>query len=257
MKITLHSFDPYHRLLSYPDDDPELQEELCQQLRNLGVEYLLPEGSACLANMPLLGCGYCGLVVAGCWCAQSVAIKVRRRSCHQKSLEQEAVLQQRANQLGIGPKLHYHCGDILVMERLYGASFANWLAPLTSSDAPVVQQVLHSLITQCFILDQVGIDHGALRCISEHVFVAGRQPTIIDFSHSSAERHPNNVTALISGLLWGTKLAQRLGEIISVPEPDSMRQLLRGYKQQPCCDNLKLLLQALGLTQLDDQLSCL
>jgi predicted Ser/Thr protein kinase len=257
MKIALHSFDSYHRLLSYPDEDPELQEELCWQLRNLGVEYLLPDGSVRLAGLPLLGFGYCGVVVAGCWCGQAVAIKVRRRSCHQKDLEQEAALQQQANQLGIGPKLYCHRRGIMVMERLSGASFADWLAPLTRSDASLVQQVLYNLITQCFVLDQAGVDHGALRCISEHVFVAKQQPTIIDFSHSSAERHPNNVTALISGLLWGTKLAQRLGEIISVPEPDSMRQLLRGYKQQPCCDNLKLLLQALGLTQLDDQLSCL
>lgn len=246
MKITLESCDPYHRLFSYPDEDLAQQEDYRRQLHQLGVEYLLAEGPVQLGGLPLLGCGYCGLVFAGCWHGQEVAIKLRRRSCRQPDLHKEAALQHRANQLGIGPRLYCHHGDIMVMERLSGGKFGDWLVQLTRVDASRLQQVLLSLITQCFVLDQAGIDHGALRCISEHVFVV-EQPTMIDFSHSSAERHPNNVTSVVSGLLWGTKLAQSIGEIIPLPPRGTMVRLLRCYKQQPSEDNLQRLIHAAGL----------
>lgn len=247
LKIPLESTDPYHRLFSYPDDDPEMQEKYRRQLHQLGVEYLLAAGTVRLSGLPLLGCGYCGLVFAGGWRGHEVALKLRRRSCRQPDLEQEASLHRHANRLGIGPELYCNSADVLVMERLTGTVFGDWLEQLRPTDAPQLQKVLLSLIEQCFALDQVGIDHGALRCISEHVFVERVQPTIIDFSHSSAERHPNNVTSLISGLLWGTQLALPITKIIPLPQRDNLLSILRSYKQQPTIDNLNLLIDATGL----------
>jgi len=256
MKITLDRFTNYHRLFSYPDDDRQFQEHCRHQLRQLGVDYLLATGEAQLSRLPLLGCGYCGLVFAGFWHGREVAIKLRRRSCRQPDLEQEAFLQQCANRLGIGPLLYCHQGDIIIMERLQGRTFGDWLASLTQYDAERLRQLLLRVLRQSFDLDQAGIDHGALRCISEHVIVTDSQPTLIDFSHSSAERRPNNVTSLVSGLLWGTQLAQTIAALISLPARETMLPLLRGYKQQPNEEKFWALINAIGLDGCESEPFC-
>jgi len=86
-----------------------------------------------------------------------------------------------------------------------------------------------------------------LRCVSEHAFVDGDTLTLIDFSHSSDQRHPNNVTSLVSGLLWGTKLAESIQQWLTLPQRDELLPALRQYKQQSTQDNFELLLGRVGL----------
>lgn len=245
--IHLSVNDPYHSIFSYPNFDHTLQLQRLDQLKRIGVECLFAEGDALYAGHPVLGVGYCGVVIAAKWQHRAVAIKVRRSSCRQDNLAQEARLHKRANELGVGPQLLAHHGDIIVMERLSGRCFATWLAQLSGDDAPLLQTMLGQLLWQGFTLDQAGIDHGALRCVSEHAFIVGKRLTILDFSHSSDCRHPNNVTSLVSGLLWGTKLAQTIQCLLTVPDRDHLLPQLRQYKQQPNRDSFKQLLQEIGL----------
>lgn len=248
--ISLTSIDPYHSLFSYPASDSTLQHQRLDQLKQLGVECLLAEGDMLYAGHPVLGVGYCGVVIAGQWQQRAVAIKVRRHSCRQEDLAEEARLLNRVNGLGIGPQLLAHRGDIIVMERLTGQCFATWLKQLKADDAQLLQTMLAKLLWQGFTLDQAGIDHGALRCVSEHVFIDGERLTIIDFSHSSDCRHPNNVTSLVSGLLWGTQLAETIQSLLTVPERDQLVPQLRQYKQQPNRGQFQQLLQEIGLENL-------
>ena len=245
--ISLTYTEPYHTLFSYPVLDRVLQYQRLEQLKQLDVECLLAEGDVLYAGHPVLGVGYCGVVMAGQWQQRSVAIKVRRPGCQQENLAHEARLLKRVNDLGIGPQLLAYRGDIIVMERLTGQCFAPWLKQLNIDDATLLQTILIRLLWQGFTLDQAGIDHGALRCVSEHVFVDGEQLTIIDFSHSSDCRHPNNVTSLVSGLLWGTQLAETIHSLLTVPDRDHLLPQLRQYKQQPNRDNFQQLLQEIGL----------
>jgi predicted Ser/Thr protein kinase len=247
--IPLTAQHPYQRLLSYPDNNTAQQAHYCQQLHQLGVEGLVATGSAQLGGLPLLGVGYCGLVIAGVWHGRAVAIKLRRSSCQQNNLNEEARLLSQANLLHIGPRLYCHHGDILVMKRLNGSTFANWLQNLRAEDSPKLRRIIQKLLWQGYHLDSAGIDHGALRCVAEHVFIADERLTIIDFSHSSDKRRPNNVTSLVSGLLWGTQLAQDVRRLLLLPERDTLLPLLQNYKQQPQHCHLQALLSALGLDE--------
>ena len=247
--ISLSNIHSYHRLLSYPDNNPEQQAQYRQQLQQLGVKYLLAAGPVRLAGLPLLGVGYCGLVIAGIWQGQEVAIKLRRSNCKQANLNEEGRIMQLANLQNIGPRLHCQEGDLLVMERLSGHPLGSWLQHLNPEDAPELCSVLQRLLWQGFYLDAAGIDHGALRCAAEHVFIDAKQVTIIDFSHSSTNRHPNNVTSLVSGLLWGTTLAQDIRRILLLPERDVLLPWLQKYKKQPERCNFQALMNALWLNE--------
>jgi len=249
--ISLTDCHPYHRLLSYPEDNSEQQAEYLQQLQQLGVEALLAVGPAQLAGLPLLGVGYCGLVMAGIWQGRDVAIKLRRLSCQQADLNEEARIQRQANLLHIGPQLYAQQGDLLVMERLSGQPLAGWLQHLRAEDACELSSMLQRILWQGFYLDEEGIDHGALRCAAEHVFIDGERLTIIDFSHSSTNRRPNNVTSLVSGLLWGTRLSQDIRRLLPLPERDALLPWLQEYKQHPECSQFQALLSAIGLNEQD------
>lgn len=245
-RISINQPDPYHRLLG-GEEQGERQAQLLAQLHHMGVDYLLAQGEVEHQGLPVLGVGYCGLVLAASWHQRSVAIKVRRSSCRQPHLNNEARLLQRANELGIGPKLYGAQGDVMVMQRLTGLPFGRWLEQLNANHVERLKTVLSCLLWQGFRLDQARIDHGALRCVSEHAFVDGEQLTLIDFSHSSDERHPNNVTSLVSGLFWGTKLAEIIQQWLTVPQRDEWLPALRRYKQQPTEVHFKLLLEPIGL----------
>jgi len=110
-----------------------------------------------------------------------------------------------------------------------------------------MQTLLRRLLWQGFALDEAGIDHGALRCATEHLFIDGERLTLIDFSHSSDRRRPNNVTSLVQGLLWGTQLAQAIRAVLALPERDQLLPWLRHYKQQPERETFLSLLQAMGI----------
>lgn len=245
--ISLTNMHPYLRLLSYPDNNAEQQAHYRQQLHQLGVECLLAVGPKRLAGLPLLGVGYCGLVIAGIWHERAVAIKLRRRSCQQANLNEEARILRQVNLLNIGPQFHCQQGDLLVMERLSGQPLGDWLQHLSPEDAPELCSVLQRLLLQGFYLDAAGIDHGALRCAAEHAFIDGERLTIIDFSHSSTNRRPHNVTSLVSGLFWGTRLAKDIRRVLPLPKRDALLPWLQDYKKQPERCNFQALLHALSL----------
>ncbi|MCF6179266.1 MAG: hypothetical protein L3J63_07740 [Geopsychrobacter sp.] len=247
--ISLTDVHPYQRLLSYPDNNPTQQAQYLRQLHQLGVECLLATGPARLAGLPLLGVGYCGLVIAGIWRGRAVAIKLRRSSCRQANLNEEARILRQVNLLNLGPQLYCQRGDLLVMERLSGQPLGRWLQHLSTEDAPELGRILKRLFWQGFYLDAAGIDHGALRCAAEHAFIDGERLTLIDFSHSSTNRHPNNVTSLVAGLLWGTRLTQDIRRILPLPERDVLLPWLQGYKKQPERLNFQALLHAIGLNE--------
>ena len=243
-RIDLHQADPYHRLFSANQPDDLRSQQIREQLQEMGVDHLVAQGEIQHLGFPVLGVGYCGVVVAAQWQQQRVAIKVRRSNCQQHNLDNEARLQQQVNELGIGPQLYCYQGDVIIMQRLRGLSFGRWLVQLSQDDTPQLKAHLRRLLWQGFRLDQAGIDHGALRCVSEHAFVDGEQITLIDFSHSSDQRHPNNVTSLVSGLLWGTTAADKIQQLLIVPQRDDLLPALRRYKKQPTEKHFKWLLAA-------------
>ncbi|PLX96514.1 MAG: serine/threonine protein kinase [Desulfuromonas sp.] len=235
----------YRTVLGYPTGDETVIARRLDRLRHFGVERLTAHGASQLLAVPVLGYGYCGVVLSALRHGQPVAIKLRRLDCRQPDLHHEARLLQHANSVGIGPRLHAHSDDIVIMDRVDGVPLAAWLATSRSDDA--LKRLLHQLLRQGFELDRLHLDHGALRYPGEHVLIDNDRITLIDFSHASDQRRPNNVTSLVQGLLWGTRLAETFQSVQDLPPQDALRSVLRAYKQQPDDASFHTLCCALAL----------
>ena len=220
---------PYAVLLDYPAGRTAQLEQRCRELRQLGIDDLLLAGPALAGGYPVLGLGYCGLVLLGQWQEKRVAIKLLRSDSTQPDLRREAAHLRRANLVGVGPQLFAASDNILVMEYLSGLNLADWLAS-PAPPQPSLKQLLRTLLQDAFTLDRAGVDHGALRCVAEHAIVGEQRATLLDFSQASLERRPANLTTLVPGLFWGTRLAEAIGRQLILPEPQVIIPLLRHYK---------------------------
>ena len=267
-------------ILCFPDsslqnrqDEPETASALfnsrLSELQQLGIQRILSVGSEQIQGQKILGKGYCGLVVLAEQCLKSldpkpgsiasahsttshecrtVAVKIRRTDAPKNSFAQEAHAMAIANSYHIGPMLFGHSPNFLVMEYLPTVPLFHQLQQ-SGSTLPVRDIVRH-LLEQCFQLDQLGLDHGNLRCATEHVFLRGYQPVIIDFSSSSFERRPANLTTLVQGLFRGTQFKVALAPHVPIPDQPSLICQLRHYKQTPTLDSFQQVLDHINLATL-------
>jgi predicted Ser/Thr protein kinase len=226
MVEVMHPASPWRGAIAYPHGDAEA---IAPQLQRLGITRLYSYGEQRIGAVQVIGLGYCGVVILGDWQGQRVAVKIRRSDASRASLDEEAAHLTVANRVGIGPRLWAASADCLVMEYLDGPSLPAWIREHPGAIAPLLQNLLH----QAHRLDQQGLDHGNLRCVTEHVRVQGAQPVLLDFSSASTHRRPANLTTLTQGLFWGTAIANTIALAHPLPERDRLIPLLRRYKHDP------------------------
>ena len=87
------------------------------------------------------------------------------------------------------------------------------------------------MLRECYLLDNVGLDHGELSTIDKHVIVGKNRNTIIDFESSSTKRVSSNVSAATQAIFIGTGLAKIIRKKIQVPRRDKIIRLVRNYKK--------------------------
>ncbi|WP_264326811.1 hypothetical protein [Romeriopsis navalis] len=234
----LHS--PARSLLTYPQS--ELAAARIDELQALGITKIYNYGAVRLQHWHCLGLGYFGLVLLVEYQGQLTALKVRRSDASRASFEQEAAMLRLANTKQIGPKLQGVSQDFLLMDYVAGPLFVNWLKADVIDNVQTVHDLVLNLLQQAFQLDQLGLDHGNLRCVTAHVIVSNNQPILLDFSSASTTRRPANITTLIQGLFWGTSLVPLLQQYGLQLDRETAIPLLRSYKQQPSAENFEQLL---------------
>jgi putative serine/threonine protein kinase len=110
-----------------------------------------------------------------------------------------------------------------------------------------VKQVLEGLLSSCFRLDAIGLDHGELSHAPKNVLVDEKgEACIVDFESASTVRRVANVTSLLQYFLFGRiSRAIRVSKIF--PKRASILKTLTEYKQEPSVENFQSILAALGL----------
>ena len=245
--LSLEQFwhSPAQRLLAYPSGDEELLVHRWAELQTFDIDSIYSHGPATLAGLEILGLGYCGIVLRMRHQGTDRVLKIRRAPAPQESLHMEADMLARANTVDVGPSHIAHSDNFLLMEYLDGPMLVDWL-----QDSPPVEEVHHivsQLIQQAYRLDQAGLDHGDLRCITAHTFVQSQEPVIIDFSKASLGRRPANVTTLVQGLFISTHIAQLLRPWFPGINSSVLIDHLRRYKHHPSWAVLQSLIAFLGL----------
>lgn len=243
-------------LLAFPHGEPAILAQRLSWLQAEDVTAVYNYGSKSIAGFNVLGVGYAGLVLLVQQYGRLLALKLRRTDGPQDSFHREAEAIATANPLNIGPQLISYSDDCLLMDYLPGPNLIDWLHS-PAATLGETWSIIHLLLDQAFHLDQAGLDHGDLRCVTEHVRIEtigqGHRPVIIDFGKASRDRRPANVTTLTQGLFLSTTVARTISERFSgtaldcqtAPRRSQLIELLRHYKRNSCQDAHKTLLNFL------------
>lgn len=238
-------------ILGYPIATPELLTARRMELANYNLTKILHEGTAAIANQSILGIGYVGVVVLVERAGQKLALKIRRTNIDKKSLVEEAHCLRRANTVAIAPQVMQWSQNFILMEYIAGERFFDWLQRaalnLTTTE---VWPVVADLLEQSFRLDQLGLDRGDMNCVTNDVLLRAGQPVLLDFSRGSGDRRPQNVTALVQGLFWGSAMARYLTPFFPHCTRAILTPLLRSYKHQRSRANFDAILAAIAPLQL-------
>ena len=213
------NLDPYASLLCFPKISESEVESRIEELRSHGVTSLEFFGKSSVFGVPLpvLGKGFVGVVViAHLLSGERVAIKIRRLDADRVDLFHEAKMLSKANSAGVAPKFVGVSKNFLLMQLIEGDLLPTWLG--TNKEPSLVKQVLAEVLLNCFLLDEIGLDHGELSKAPKHVIIDSQQmPWLVDFETASDCRKTANLPAICHFLFSSTgevarTVIERLGE---------------------------------------------
>ena len=222
---------PYIQVLTYPRISLRDVKSRVRQLESLGVEELVFEGRTKIGRLGILGLGTVGVVVRARAGGALYALKIRRTDANRPDMEEEVRVSQMANCVGVGPLIHGHTRDMMLMQLLESVEIGDWLKGVHGKGArDRARTMVHELLNQCRKLDIMGIDHGQLSNLRKHAVIAGERPWIIDFESAGTARKPRNVTTAAQYLFVGGAVAPAMRRALGVRETETLKELLGEYK---------------------------
>ena len=238
------SEEPYASIVCYPRCKYEELQSRLRELELQGVVAIEFTGKANAFNVPVLGKGYVGIVVAAQRYKQRIALKMRRVDADRTDLFHEARMLEIANSASVGPALVNVSKNFLLMELIEGSLLPAWLKE--NPEATIVRNVLHELLEQCWQLDLTGVDHGELSKAPKHIIVDTHlQPWIVDFETASNTRKPANVTAICQYLFMSLgPLPKTVAEILGNRNRETMIRAIKDYKKERTQQNFDELVKA-------------
>ncbi|VFJ13753.1 serine/threonine protein kinase [Candidatus Nitrosocosmicus franklandus] len=232
-------------LLCYPKFDSVEYRDRINELRSLNIKFVILEGPTVLNSINILGKGNEGLVLkVRDFKNNTMAVKIKRTDSCRIAMENEFNFYKYVNLHNIGPSAYLHTKNMLLMECIEGLSARKWFfSSITKLD--LVRRVILDILNQCFKLDVMGIDHGQLNKLDNHVIIShdGSKCTIVDFESASRNRKVNNVTSAIQGLFFRGPIAEQVKTIYNNTNMRSeLQSLLTIYKKEKCRENFDSIL---------------
>ena len=229
--------EPYASILCYPKPTETEVQNRIEELKTLGVSAIEFTGRGNAFNVPVLGKGFVGVVVAAHLKGVRAALKMRRVDADRPSLHHEATMLTKTNAVQVGPLLIRVSKNFLLMQLINGDPLPAWLK--THTEKEKVRKVLTDILEQCWRLDGVGVDHGELSKAPKHLIVDGAgKPWIIDFETASDTRKPANITAVCQYLfMGGGAVAGAVAEALGERNRSGIIEALRSYKKERTREN--------------------
>jgi len=233
------------KIFSYPRYTDERYRRVVEGLRALGVEGAVPTGSLEIEGLRVLGKGCVGMVLAGIFKGERVAFKVLRTDANRESLKEEARLLSVANEMGVGPKLIASADSVMIMEYIDGRYLSKWLEEPHATEE--VMHVIRDLLSQCYRLDEAGLDHGELSDAKKHILIDQKgRPHILDFETASMKRRRRNFVSMLSYLFFKGSIATLVGRYLCW-NGSNLRGMIRRYKETPSRTEYEGIMRELGL----------
>jgi putative serine/threonine protein kinase len=221
-------------IICYPSFDIGEYLIRLDEIRSLGVRYVVLGGRSVLGKIAIAGKGCVSLVLKAKFRDHTnCALKIRRLDANRISLEREAELLRIANSAGVGPKIFGNSKNIIIMEFIDGLSVIDWVRQQGNvSNLRIVLKIIIEILEQCYLLDVAHLDHGQLSQLDHHVIVSGSYDvTLIDFESSSTDRRTANVTSAAQSLLLNGSISKRLNDKLSLEKKkERLIFTLKSYK---------------------------
>jgi putative serine/threonine protein kinase len=238
---------PCSRILTYPTSDDSKAKDRIKELSTIGVTSLLFTGSTLIDGIPVLGKGCVGIVTLAEMDGVDVALKIRRDDADRPSMANEARLLRLANSVNVGPALITATRNFLAMEFVHGQPLYRWAETQSGSSKRAVKELLADLLSSCFRLDAVGLDHGELSHAPKNVLVNPRgEGCIVDFESASTVRRVANVTSLLQYFLFG-RISKTLHASKIFPKKSKILKALAHYKLEQSVESFETVLGVLGV----------
>lgn len=236
-------------MICYPTCRPEEFRQRLEELETLGIEAIEFTGEKQVCSLPVLGKGCVGILVLAYTKDERVALKIRRTDANRLTMQHEAKMLERANEVNVGPRLLGSSNNFLLMEHIAGVSLPKWIKTLKRKEAKErLQLVLRLVLEQAWQLDKTALDHGELSWAPKHVIVESDDvPCIVDFETASISRKVSNVTSLCHYLLIGSSIAKLIERKLDVIDKKGLLDALRRYKKKKNEKNFKKVLRQCGI----------
>jgi len=191
-------------LLCYPRFNTSDYYSRLNELRSLNLKFVILEGSTLIRALRILGKGSEGLVLkVQNTHSKTMALKIKRIDSCRTDMKNEFEFYQSVNRNHLGPKVYSYTKNTLLMEFVEGLSARNWFLK-SKMNLELIRKIVINILTQCYTLDKLRIDHGQLNKLDNHVIIShrGSKCTIVDFESASCIRKVNNVTSAFQGLIF-------------------------------------------------------
>ncbi len=232
-------------LLCYPKFCSDEYQSRISELRSLKIKFVILEGPTVLNSVHIIGKGNEGLVLkVRDFASNTMAVKIRRTDSCRNEMENEFNFYKYVNLHNIGPKVHLHTKNIMLMECIEGIPAKKWF--LSCRPNPdLVRHIVIDILNQCYVLDGMGIDHGQLNKLDNHVIISpdGLKCTIVDFESASSKRKVNNVTSALQGLIFKGYISEQVNAFHNYHNSKTtFLNLLSMYKHEKCRKNFEKIL---------------
>lgn len=222
-----------------------------RELQKLGVKAVEFTGEKMISDVPVLGKGCVGVVVAAHTDLGKGALKIRRVDSDRSDMQHEAEMLRRANTIDVGPRLLDATSNFLLMEFVEGTLFPTWIETLSGKGTRFrIRLVLQAILKQCYRMDQAGLDHGELSRAPKHIIVdENDHPHLVDFETTSINRRVSNLTSICQYLFVGSKAAELIERKLGKVDRKELISALRSYKQDGTQAAFKKILDVCGLSK--------
>jgi putative serine/threonine protein kinase len=241
-------------VLCYPGENLASFSDRIKQLKEMGVREIIFEGSSKVGSLGVIGKGCVSVVLKAKLKDRTdiIALKCRRVDANRDTMKRDFELQKFANSFGVGPRAISATDDFFAMEFVDSIKLGKWLEKLkTRSSKRFLRQVVHDSLTQCFLLDQHGLDHGELSNPTKHILLRKDQAgnltakaVIIDYESAGTNRRVSNLTSVAQFFFLSGWRSQKIREILGSPKgKKTLISLLKEYKKSPNAENFEKLMK--------------
>ena len=236
-------------IICYPKTDEEEKSRRLKELHSIGVKNILLEGPKRIDNHKIIGKGCVSIAILANTSSRLAVLKIRRMDADRSDMLHEVQMLKFANASSIGPRLFQYSKNFILMDYIAGSLIGEWLNHVRSFSHVKIKNILKDILTQCYKMDMMHLDHGELSNASKHVIIRNTdlKPIIIDFESASRQRRPNNLTSICQFIFKKNELLAMMQLSTELITNNDFKKILKNYKNNPIKSNFDQILQTYKL----------